>query len=163
MQYKGMQPIFTRPHTTGFTLLELLVFIVVVSIALGALLGVFNQTVIRSVDPAVKIKALEKGQAMLDEILARPFAENSPVGGMDACDETDQDPCAGIEADSDLDDVGDFNGYTDTAESEFPVRVEVTDAGADLGLPMTYARRIIVTVGMPGGDELVLSAYKVNF
>src|SRR5688572_1380949 len=65
---------------SGVTLIETIIFIVVVSIGLGALLMVFNQSVVKSVDPVIRIKALEKGQALMDEILARKFAENTPTG-----------------------------------------------------------------------------------
>lgn len=148
---------------SGVTLIETIVFIVVVSIGLGAVLMVFNQSVINSVDPVVRIKALEKGQSLMDEILARKFAENSPTGGLPACDTADGEACAPITADVDYDDVGDYHGYTDNSDAGFPVSVSVTSVGAELGLANNLAKRITVSVGMPDGNALILSAYKVNF
>lgn len=147
----------------GFTLVELIVFIVVIAIGMGALLAVFNQSVVQSVDPVVRIKALEKGQALMDEILARKFAENTPTGGVPACGSLAQAACTPITADSDFDDVGDYHGYSNTTDSLFPVSVVVVNAGGDLGLTADYARRITVSVGMPDGNTLRLTAYKVNF
>lgn len=147
----------------GVTLLETLVFIVVVSVALGAVVQVYNQAVVRSVDPVVRIKALEKGQALLDEILARKFDENTPTGGVPACDSSLGDPCAGIAVDSDYDDVGDYHGYSDTTDTGYALNVTVVAAGSDLGLANAHARLITVTVSMPEGNALQLSAYKVNF
>ena len=155
----GPQP----AHQSGFTLMEVIVFIVVVAVAMGALLAVFNNSVVNSVDPAVRIKALEKGQALLDEILARKFDENTPTGGVPACDSSGGSACAGIAPDGDFDDVGDYHGYSDTSDARFPVTVSVTQAGADLGLAANRARLITVSVAMPGGPGLTLSAYKVNF
>lgn len=147
----------------GATLIELVVFIVVVGVALAVLVRVFNQSVINSADPVVKIKALEKGQALLDEILARKFDENTPTGGVPACNTSSGLACAGIVSDSDYDDVGDYNGYTDSSDSGFTVSVSVSLAGSDLGLSNDQARLISVSVLMPGGSTTVLSAYKVNF
>lgn len=147
----------------GFTLIEMIMFIVIVSIGLTVLVRVFSQSVGQSVDPAMRIKALEKGQAIMDDILARKFDENTPTGGVPACDSTDGVACAGISADSDYDDVGDYNGYTDNSEPSFSASVTVVSAGSELGITNTDARRITVVVNMPDGNDVTLSAYKVNF
>ena len=147
----------------GFTLIEVMVFIVVVAIAMGALLAVFNESVVKSVDPAVRIKALEKAQATLDDILARKFDENTPTGGVPACDSLKGLPCSGVSPDGDFDDVGDYHGYVDNSDARFPLSVSVTLAGDDLGLASAQAKLISVNVAMPGGSTLTLSAYKVNF
>lgn len=147
----------------GFTLMEVIVFIVVLAIAMGALLAVFNKSVVNSVDPAVRIKALEKAQATLDEILARKFDENTPTGGVPACDSAGRPACVGISPDGDFDDVGDYHGYANNSDTRFPVSVSVTQAGGDLGLAAGRAKLIVVNVAMPGGGTLTLSAYKVNF
>lgn len=152
-----------RRAQTGVSLLELVVFIVVVSIGLSTLLMVFNQSVVRSSDPAVTIKALESAQALMDEILARKFDENTPTGGIPACDSNEGEPCLGIVSDGDFDDVGDYHNYSLNSDGNFQINVAVTAAGADLGLPAARARLIRVTVAMPGEREMVLSAYKVNF
>jgi len=164
-QFPTSFDVFSRSKApqSGFTLLEVIVFIVVISIALGALLAVFNHSVIRTVDPAVRIKALEKGQALMDEILARKFADNTPTGGTPACDSAGGNACVAISPDGDFDDVGDYNGYADNSDARFPVSVSVVEAGADLGLPASGARRITISVAMPDGKILRLTSYKVNF
>lgn len=147
----------------GVTLVETIVFIVVVSIALVALIRAFNASISQSVDPLVRIRALELGQAQLDEILARKFDENTPTGGVPACDSPTGVACAGISADTDYDDVGDYNGYTNSAYSGYAISVSVVNAGGDLGLVASQARLVNVNVSMPNGDALTLSSYKVNF
>ena len=148
---------------TGVSLIETIVFVVVVSIALVALVRVFSASVSESVDPVVRIRALELGQAQLDEVLARKFDENTPTGGVPPCDSATGVACAGIVADGDYDDVGDFNAYVNNAYDGYSISVSVTSAGADIGLPDTQARLINVSVSMPTGDTLSLSSYKVNF
>ena len=148
----------------GVTLVELIVFIVVISIALAVLLNVFAFQVTNSVDPVARVKALERGQAVLDEILSRKFDENTPTGGVPACDSPAGDPCAGITTpDSGLDDVGDYNGTTDNTDPDYPVAIQVTSAGGDLGIAANQARLVTVTVTIPGGETLTLNAYRVNF
>ena len=149
----------------GFTLIELLAFLVVISIALVSLINVFNQASINNVDPIIQVRALECAQAKLDEILGRRFDEASPSGGIPACGSADvgAPACVGITADSDFDDVGDYNGQTDTSFANCSVAVVVAVAGGDLGIPAGQARRITVTATSDGGGQVVLSAYRANF
>ncbi|MBB3168756.1 type IV pilus modification PilV family protein [Simiduia aestuariiviva] len=154
-----------RECQRGVSLIELIVFIVVVSIALVAFIKVFNQSVINSVDPIVQITGLELAQSKLDEVLARKFDENTPTGGVPACGsaEPGASACAGISADAGYDDVGDFNGQVDTAVAGYSVATTVVNAGADLGLAADQARRITVVVSLPNGETVQLATYKVNF
>ncbi len=147
----------------GVTLIETIIFLVVVSIALVALVKVYTYAVVNSVDPVVRTRALELAQAQLDEILSRKFDENTPSGGVPACDTTGEPACAGIAPDGDFDDVGDFHGNPTISDPNHTVTVSVTNAGADLGLPAAQARRISVTVSVTASDSLTLSVYKTNF
>ena len=150
----------------GLTLIELIVSIVVLSIALLAMISVFNQAAINSIDPVVQVRALECAQAKMDEILARRFDENTPAGGIPACGSADvgAQACAGITVDAGLDDVGDYNAHTDNSLDQCQISVVVANAGTQLGLSSdAQARRITVTVNSDGGGVAVLSAYRANF
>lgn len=148
----------------GVTLIETIVFLVVIATALTALAIVFNESVIKSVDPVVRLRALELAQAQLDEILARKFDENTPTGGVPACGTTGAPACLGIVPDSDFDDVGDYDGFTDSSNPQHTITVSVVDAGSDLGLSSNeLARLITVNVSLPNGNLLTLSAFKANF
>ncbi len=149
----------------GASLVELIAFIVVIAVALVALVSAFTNNLANSVDPLVQTRALECAQAKLDEILARRFDENSPTGGFPPCDsgEAGAPACAGIVADSDFDDVGDFHNQSDSSNSACTINTSVVNAGADLGIAPIQARRIEVNVISPGGGRATLSAYKTNF
>ena len=111
---------FIRPFSPGqqgLTLIEQIVFIVIVSVGLAGILLVFDTVTRRSADPVRAKQALAVAEGMLDEILNKNF-----------CDpDTETLPAAGssvpatcgvhtTEASRDLyDDVDDFNGYTSTA------------------------------------------------
>jgi len=148
----------------GFTLPELLLFLVVVSVSLTTVIPIFDRTVKSSVPPADQLRALKLAQSQMDRILALKFDENTPTGGVPACGSTGGSSCAGITADSDLDDVGDYNGFSDSSNhSPYTVAATVVNDGAGVGLSPTQARRVTVTVTRGGTSLITLSAYKVNF
>ncbi|MGI1678361.1 MAG: prepilin-type N-terminal cleavage/methylation domain-containing protein [Cellvibrionaceae bacterium] len=149
----------------GVTLIETIVFIVVIGITLTAMVSVFTQYLGNSVDPIVQIRALECAQTKLDEITARRFDENSPTGGVPPCGSAESGAvsCAGIVADSGLDDVGDFNGITDSSNPDCTSTVTVVEAGSDLGMVNNQARRITVNTTSRGGGNATLTTYRTNF
>lgn len=149
----------------GATLLEMIVFIVVIGVALVAIGSVYNQSISASVDPMVQVRGLELAQAKLDEVLARKYDGNTPTGGVPACGSAEPGAvaCAGIVPDAALDDVGDFHGQIDNGVPGYPVSTQVSLAGADLGLANDQAKKIAVSVQLPTGEILMLSAYRVNF
>ena len=154
-----------EPGEGGFTLVELLVFMVVVAIGLVALLRVFDHSVTHSVDPIIQVRALECAQAKMDEVLARRFDQASPSGGVPACGSASPGAvgCAGISADASLNDVGDYHATVDNSFANCSVSVTVTEAGSDLGLANAQARRVTVTALSDGGAQVVLSSYRANF
>lgn len=134
---------------TGVTLIELIVFIVVVSIALLALTNVFNQAAMSNVDPLIRIRALEAAQAKLDEIIALKYDEATPTGGIPACSLCTNTP------DSNYNDVDDFHGWSDTPYTGYSRSVTVTTN--------SNIKTISVTVNAPSGISLTLAAERANF
>ena len=63
----------TRPLQRGFTLIELVIFIVVVSIGMAGILGVMNTTVKSSADPMVRKQALAIAESLLEEIVQKEY------------------------------------------------------------------------------------------
>lgn len=105
---------------SGFTLVEIIVGIVVSAVALTFLSTLFFSNAGRSAEPILQIRAAEFGQALLEEILAKPFDENTPVGGVPACstlgtgtatDCTAEASFDELEARSAFDDVDDYDRY----------------------------------------------------
>lgn len=141
----------------GFTLVELVVFIVVISIALGAMLAVYQQSVVSSVDPIKRIRMLELAQAQLDRVMALRYDEATPMGGIPACDSVGGVACTN--AIDGLDDVDDYDGVNDTPAPGYRREVTVTVEPLD----STPAKRIEVKVIASDGEELHLAAYRVNF
>ncbi|OUS06747.1 hypothetical protein A9Q81_02370 [Gammaproteobacteria bacterium 42_54_T18] len=168
-----------RPQS-GFTLIELVITIVVISIALAAMLGAFSGAMSHSADPLWRNKTIKLAQLYLDEILSKRFDENSPVGGVPAnastsCTSIGAD---GVETRATYDDVDDFHNTTnsvpvgasgtlDTSYDNYLIAVEVTcdDAGGAVNSSGSdiHAKRIKVSVTPPGQSTMVFYAYKGNY
>ena len=137
---------------------------VVVGLALSSMVLVYNQSVANSVDPIIRVQMAELAQSQLDEVLARKYDENTPTGGIPACGsaEIGAVACAGmgldagesLANDTSLDDVDDFNGYSDTPYPGYTRSVSVTIVG--------NTKQITVIVTAPN-NQLSLSAFRANF
>lgn len=107
----------------GFTLIELIIFIVVVSIGLAGILSVINTVVKSSADPMIRKQTIAIAESLLEEILLKEYcdpntmdATTTPhscyVSGGDAGgirSAADQEASR-----ADYDDVDDYNGYQTT-------------------------------------------------
>lgn len=70
-----------RSSNDGFTLVELIIVIVVLSTGLLGILAVYQQTVVRSADPLLQQQALAIAEAHMDEILGRQCDTSSTESG----------------------------------------------------------------------------------
>jgi MSHA pilin protein MshD len=145
-------------NNRGFTLVELIISMVVVSIALGGVLMVMNYTVLHSADPMLQHQAVAIAESYLEEILLKPFADPDTSDG-----ETQR---------SLLDDVDDYNNWNDNGARDQDgtaivglenYTVLVTVANVELnGIAAANCQRVTVTVSHPTGINLSLSGFKTN-
>jgi MSHA pilin protein MshD len=169
----------------GFTLIEVIIGIVVLSISMSVVISLIVPTEQQSADQIHQIKAAELGQGLLDEILGRAFDENSDhAGGHWRCDETARPVCslastfganqdAGEATRDQFDDVDDYHGFSDLVNStntgldsgydSFELAVNVVYDGAALGLANGLAKKVTVTVTTPLKLAIVFAGYKANF
>ena len=159
MHIQSLNRFLTLPSVarqSGVSLLELVVFIVVVGVASGALFKTYNYSVMNHVDPMIKVRAVESAQSKLDEILALKYDHNTPTGGVPACDSTNPLGLVCTNApDADMNDIDDFNGYSDVPYTGYTRNVTVTTASNE--------KLIIVTVAGPRNISVILAAYRANF
>lgn len=93
----------------GVTLVELVISIVIISVALVGVLLVMNQTTRYSADPMIQHQAVAAGQSYLEEILLKSFRDPSLAPDPDA-----GRVCPGAEAGRALyDNVCDYDGLDD--------------------------------------------------
>ena len=171
----------------GFTLIELIAGIVVLTISLAIVSTLIAPAEEKSADNVLQIKASELGQSLMNDITSRAFDDNSDMsGGLVRCGEPadGSNDCTaeadfGPEADENLndrntfDDVDDFDEFEDLVNStgadldggysEFQIHVNVIYAGADLGLANDLAKRITVTVTTPLDTAIEFTSHKANF
>ncbi|MDY6978297.1 MAG: prepilin-type N-terminal cleavage/methylation domain-containing protein [Pseudomonadota bacterium] len=173
---------------TGFTLVEMVVFIVVLAVGLSGVVLVINRTLLDAPEALVNTRAMEISQLYLDEILAKKYDNNTPQGGTPPCN-TAGNPCIpddtcnhadpntfGSDSESrdqfdDVDDycTTDFQTVADANDNDLPnydgydIKVDVVYAGTDLGLNLDQAKRITVTVRTPRNQQIPVTVYRTNF
>ncbi len=105
-----------RQKNAGFTLVEIVIGMVLFSIALVSLTNVFVPQAKRGIDPIWQLRAVMLGQSLLSEIEAKAFDEFSDLaGGTSRCNEGVSCTASGAlgaeeVSRDDFDDVDDFNG-----------------------------------------------------
>lgn len=129
----------TKSRHRGFTLIELIIFIVVVSAGLAGILSVMNTVVKFSADPMVRKQAAALADSILEEILLKNY--NDPDGtNVGEIDRTDWD------------DVADFHGRTNADLgvpanlSTYVVGIVVASDTTVIGTALRPALRVTVTV-----------------
>lgn len=147
----------------GLTLIELVIFIVVVSVGVVGILSVMNQTTRYSADPMVRKQAIAVAESLLEEILVKDFS--------------DPDGVTATEASRDLyDDVDDYSGFSVSPVKDINGNVLQDGAGNPLNFTASAsvtaqafdavpgADAKLITVSVSGrGETITLSAYKVNY
>ena len=155
---------YIRPNQRGVSLVELVMFIVIVSVGIVGILSVMNTVTGSSTDPMVRKQAHAIAESMLEEVELKDFA--NPSGGFTGASTQANRPL--------FDDIGDYNGFTTTGI--YPVdsgtaisglgsyNVSVTVTGAALGgIAASDASLITVTVTGPGNTTVVLHGYRTNY
>jgi MSHA pilin protein MshD len=150
----------SRSRQRGVTLIELIVAIVIVSIASIAILGAISWTTQRGAEAMVRQQAVALAEAYLEEILLQPVA--APTGGGSPTGRAsfnDEDQYNG------LSDVGAYDQYGNAIASltGYNVSVAVTQTTALTGITAANARQINVTVTDPNGATVVLTGYRANY
>lgn len=147
-------------RSRGFTLVELVITIVLVSLAASAVLGGIATTSANSARAMTQFQATAIAEAYLEEILLRPFA--------------DPDGSDGETVRADLDDVDDYDGLADGSARDqygnaiaglegYAVAVSVQSSSALPSVPAGAARRVTVTVQPPQGASVTLTAYRTDY
>ncbi|MGB7542205.1 MAG: prepilin-type N-terminal cleavage/methylation domain-containing protein [Burkholderiales bacterium] len=145
-----------RPRADGFSLIETIVFIVIVSVALVGVLSVLNLTAARSADPMLIKQSVAIGEGFIDEILSRDYSNSTGVH---------TDPRSQFLG------VDDYNTYSSTGITtrtgsaitglaQYKVLVSVAAEAVINAAPM---KAITVTVTDPSGNTYPFSAYKANY
>lgn len=66
---------------SGFNLIEVIIFILILSIALGAIISAYIYMTRYSANSMLNLRTVEISQAIMDEMLSKGYDENTPTGG----------------------------------------------------------------------------------
>ncbi len=144
----------TDPRQRGFTLIELIIFIVVVGAGLAGILSVSTNVVKSSADPMVRKQAMALADSILEEIVQKEYLDPDGVSG-----ETTRDT---------MDDVDDYKGKTKALFADWPATLSAYDVAIDVALatlgtsPAIDAKKVTVTV--TGGDNVItMTGYRTKY
>lgn len=157
------------PDQSGLTLIELIVFIMIVGVALAGSLTVFNVAVTHSADAVEPKQATAVAEALLDEILAKDFDETVALRNGQVC-------YSGSDR-SQFDCVTNYNGYANpggiVALSDgspvaglgaYQLTVAVAHPTGPLdGVAADQIWQITVRVTGPSGTAYTLTGYRFNY
>jgi MSHA pilin protein MshD len=158
-----------RLRQAGISLIELIIFIVIISVALTGILLVMNQVTAHSADPLVRKQAIAAAESLLEEIELQDFIAASGV--VTAGSVTQANRASGYHIVSEYhnfppdDAVGIFptSGVTAIAGLEnYTAKVAVTNEGLN-GIAAGSAVRITVTVTTPQNEAIVIDGYRTAY
>jgi MSHA pilin protein MshD len=169
---------FVKSSQRGLTLIELIVFIVIVGVALAGVLTVLNHTTRHSADPLLRKQALTIAEALLEEVMLQPFtwcdpddASAATATGYAGCGVAENNLAAEAgEARASampLDNVNDYNGVTTTTNiaggGAAAYAATVTVAPSSLN-GIAAAASLLITVSVTaGGETIQLQGYRTRY
>jgi MSHA pilin protein MshD len=170
----------------GVSLVELIIFVIIISVGVAGTLTVFNLTAQKSADPMVRRQMLAVAEALLEEAQFKPFTYCDPddpnaatalssadctggTGGANDESKLPLGPEAG-ETRATYDNVSDYNGLSLSPASDingttitgYAATVSVAQQQLEASIPLAASLRITVTV-THGSDSLSLSSYRLRY
>lgn len=152
----------------GISLIELIIFIVIISVALTGILLVMNQVTRHSADPLIRKQAIAAAESLLEEIELQDFISASGV--TNAVTQANRA--------SEYHIVTDYNGFgfPQGLTGIYPVSGVVPIAGLENyntsvtiapealnGIAAASAVRITVTVTTPQGEAIAIDGYRTAY
>jgi MSHA pilin protein MshD len=170
-----------RSTQIGVSLVEVIVFILVVAVALAGVLGALNIATRSSADPLIQKQALAIAESLLEEIELMPFTNCDPDDAT-----ADTGVCTSIpeamgpdgtetryHATTPFDNVNDYNGFSmtgirDLTNTAIPnlgaYTANVAIAQQALGvIPAADSLLITVTVTGPANTTVVLQGFRSRY
>ncbi len=151
----------TRPYggDAGITLIELIVAMVVISVALTGILLVINYTTRNSADPVLRHQAIAIAEAYMEEITLKNFTDPDVDGEGSRALFDDVDDYDGLVDNGAVDQ----NGNAITGLGNYTVSVDVAPQPYGPAGSTVNGLRIDVTVTDPAGVSLTLTGYRADY
>jgi MSHA pilin protein MshD len=166
------RPLLRAARGRGVTLIEVLIFILIVSVALAAILNLLTLTVAHSGDPLVRRQSLAVGESLIQEIDSVPFAQNDPRTGAAEAIGPESGESRGSNT-APFDDPRDYSGYSETGITTpdgTPIpglssySATASAAQQSVGnIPAADGLLVTVTVTGPSGEPMALSSFRALY
>lgn len=155
-------------RSSGFTLVEMVIAIVIIGIGLAGVLLAFNATVKSSADPLIRKQMLAVAEEMMEEVLLKPFTVTgtAPTNSATGC---------GVAAASrvSFDDVSDYHNYETTSICDidgvavaglgsYGVKVTI-DGAASLDTLSGGAVKKVTVVVTHGSESFSLVGWRTDY
>jgi len=174
----------------GLTLIELLVFIVIIGIGLAGILGVLDFTLKNSANPLIVKQQIAIAESLLEEVRSKALTYCDPddanletATSAAGCASAAQGlgPSTGEDRYSStqpFDHVGDYHGFAMNgirpphdntviaALANYSARVAISEVGSTAPLSVGIAGDVLkidVTVSAPGQPDLTLTGYRYRY
>jgi len=149
----------SRSGERGMTLVELIVAMVIVTIALGGVLTVMNFATRHSGDALLLQQSVAIAEAYMEEITLKNFSDPDSDG------ETSRPLFDDVDDYNGLSDHGahDQNGHLIAGLSSYFIDVSVVPQGFGPTGMTVAGLKIDVTVTDPGGERLTLTGYRTDY
>lgn len=169
----------------GLTLVELIIFIVIVGVALSGILVVFNVTAKSSADPLVRKQMLAIAEALTEEINLQPVTYCDPddsnvyyaCASSGTCTGSATANCTTAEAagpesgetryssTNRFDNVNDYDGFSMSPIKDLNGNAVtgLSDYSASVTVTGTDPLVITVTVSRSGADPLTMTSYRYRY
>lgn len=132
----------------GATLIELVIFIVIISLAVTGILLVMNQVTAHSADAVVRKQALAIAESLLEEIELQGVSGVNAATGSANADRTA------------FDNVFNYNGYTTTTGIQYMDTTAVFGLTAyNVSPPVSVAYTTAAWQGIPAGQAVVINVH----
>lgn len=172
----------SAPRQAGISMIELVMFIVIVGLAVAGVLLVMNVTTKSSADPMVRKQAIATAESLLEEIELQPFTFCFPTDA-NAASATMPSQCANSEdtlpasaritSPRNANNVSDYTNFsmspiidiTGTAIGglgAYTASVKITQAGAIFALPAVEVLQIDVRV-ISGSTDITVTGYRFRY
>ncbi|MFK5926749.1 MAG: type II secretion system protein [Desulfuromusa sp.] len=143
----------------GFTLIELIVAMVIISVALAGVMSVMNYTTLHSADPMLRQQSIAIAEAYMEEITLKNYTDP----------DTDGEGNRAL-----FDDVDDYNGLTDSGAHDqsgnpisglenYSININVSAQNYGPSGMVVSGLKVDVSVTDPGGERLTLTGYRTSY
>jgi MSHA pilin protein MshD len=149
-----------RPlHEKGVTLVEVILFMLIVSIAVVSLVKALSQAVLWSADPMIQRQTMAIAESLIEEIDSQPYKQKDPYNPAGPDDAIGPEP-GETRTGSPLpfDNPNDYSGYSETG-------IVAPDGSAVAGLG-TYSANVVATQqamgNIPATDGLLVTVTSIG-